>query len=111
MRKNKILSFKRKLNGKTDYKKRLKLIASNKPRLVVRRFLNSISAQIIVFEKNSDRVLLSAHTNELKNFGWKANTSNLPAAYLLGYLIGKKAKETNVKEAILDLGLLPSVKG
>ncbi len=111
MRKSKILPFKRKREGKTDYKKRINLLSSNKPRLVVRKFINSILAQLIIFENNCDKVLLSAHTNELKKYGWKANTSNLPSAYLLGYLIGKKAHENNIKQAILDIGLSPSVKG
>ena len=60
---------------------------------------------------NGDKVLLSAHTSELKKYGWKANTSNLPSSYLVGLLLGLKAKKKEINEAILDLGLQPSIKG
>jgi large subunit ribosomal protein L18 len=35
----------------------------------------------------------------------------LPAAYLTGLLIGKKAAKNKIKEAVLDSGLYPSTKG
>ncbi len=105
MKKVKIIPFKRKRKGKTDYKKRMKFIASNKLRLVIRRSLKNILLQIIEFHPAGDKVILSAHTSELKKYGWKAGTSNLPSAYLLGLLLGLKAKKSGLKEAILDLGL------
>ena len=40
----------------------------------------------------------------MKKFGWDIATSNLPAAYLTGYLAGKKAAKEKIKEAILDIG-------
>jgi large subunit ribosomal protein L18 len=46
----------------------------------------------------------------LKKIGW-TKTGNVPAAYLTGLLAGKKAKEKNVTEAVLDLGLQTSTKG
>ena len=50
-------------------------------------------------------MLASAHSSELKEFGWKAACGNMPAAYLTGLLIGKRAKEKGVGNAILDIGL------
>ena len=41
-----ILSYKRKREGKTDYRKRLKLLKSDKLRFVVRKSLNNILTQI-----------------------------------------------------------------
>ena len=48
---------------------------------------------------------------ELKDHGWSAGTGNLPAAYLTGYLAGKKASAKGVKEAVLDLGTQRPSKG
>ncbi len=52
-----------------------------------------------------DLVLASAHSSELKEFGWKAPCGNMPAAYLTGLLLGRRAKANGVFEAILDIGL------
>jgi len=50
-------------------------------------------------------VLASAHSSELKEFGWKAPCGNMPAAYLTGLLAGRRAKANGVSKAILDIGL------
>lgn len=105
------IPFKRKLEGKTDYRKRLALLKSGKPRLVVRRSLNNISAQIIMYETAGDKVLVSAHSKELSKLGWKGRRRNIPAAYLVGYLCGMKSKKAKVNEAIFDSGLYTTVKG
>jgi large subunit ribosomal protein L18 len=42
---------------------------------------------------------------------WKFATDNLPAAYLTGLILGKKATKANVKEIVLDIGLNPATKG
>lgn len=106
-----MVHYKRKRQGKTDYKKRLKLLTSNKPRLVIRKSLKNISAQIIEYNPKGDLVRTSAHTRELIKMGWKGYRRNLPAAYLVGLLCGTKAKQKNIKGAILDIGLSPSIKG
>jgi len=105
------MPFQRRREGKTNYQKRLRLLLSNKPRLVVRRSLKYVRAQIIQFDKVGDKTLVAASSEELKKLGWKFACDNLPAAYLTGLLIGKKALGKGVKEAILDFGLYPSVKG
>lgn len=103
--------YKRKMQGKTNYKKRLITLKSRKLRLVVRKSLKNISAQIVQYYPDGDKVLFSAHTNELKKkYNWKAARRNMPSAYLLGLLIGKKAKQNNIQEAILDTGLTSSIK-
>lgn len=105
------MPFKRRRLEKTDYKRRLKLLTSKKPRLVVRKSLKFIKAQIIEFAKEGDKTLVSASSQELKKLGWKFACDNLPSAYLTGLLIGKKALKKEIKEVILDLGLHPSTKG
>lgn len=105
------MPFKRRRLGKTDYQKRLKLLSSSKPRLVVRKSLNYITAQIIGFDKKGDRSLAGITSRELKKLGWNFACDNLPAAYLTGLLIGKKAMGGKINEVILDSGLYSSTKG
>jgi len=99
------LRFRRRRSGRTNYAKRRKLIASGSARLVVRPSNKHIAAQIVRAEPLGDHVLASAHSSELKEFGWNAPCGNLPAAYLTGFLAGRRAKAKGVTEAILDIGL------
>jgi len=105
------MPFRRRREGKTDYKKRLRLLLSGKPRLVVRKSLRYIRAQIVEFHQKGDKTMVSAFSQELKKLGWKFACDNLPAAYLTGLLLGKRALEQGIKEAVLDVGLYPSTKG
>jgi large subunit ribosomal protein L18 len=62
--------------------------------------------QVVQSKLKGDKILISAHSKELlTNYGWNANTGNIPAAYLTGYLAGIRAKKNGINEAILDLGL------
>lgn len=104
--------YRRKRQGKTDYRARLKQVLSGKTRLVVRLSSKNIYAQLIEFNPDGDRVLVSVATNELKKkYGWKGARRNAPAAYLTGLLVGMKAKTKNIKEAILDIGMRSAIKG
>ena len=105
------VQFRRRKEGKTDYKARKALVISGKPRLVVRNTLKNIIVQIIVAKPHGDEVLVSAHSRELKKYEWKAHAGNLPSAYLTGFLCGLKAKAQGIKEAILDIGLHSPSKG
>ena len=106
-----IVPHRRRREQRTDYRQRLRLLKSRKPRFVVRASVNSITCQIVSHSPSGDRTLVSATSLELKKHGWKGHTGNLPAAYLTGFLCGQKAKKHKVKEAILDMGLHISVKG
>ncbi len=97
--------------GKTRYPKRLKLVKSGKPRLVVRKGLRNIIVQIIEYRPESDVTLLSVSSADLKRLGWKGYTANIPAAYLIGYLAGKRALGRGIKEAVLDIGFATPVRG
>jgi large subunit ribosomal protein L18 len=103
--------FKRRKEGKTDYGARLKLIELDKHRFVVRVTSNHTIAQIIDVELQGDNTLISAHSQELKELGWLGSGKNTSAAYLTGYLCGKKAQKEGIKDAVLDMGLQPSTKG
>jgi len=99
------LPFRRRRSGRTNYGKRRKLVTSGIPRLVVRPSNKHIAAQLVRAQPHGDEVLASAHSSELKEFGWKAPCGNLPAAYLTGLLAGRRAKANGVTDAILDMGL------
>jgi len=101
----------RRLDKKTDYSKRLKMVKAGIPRATVRKSLENIAIQIIKFEEAGDKVLASGSSKQLEAYGWKAPNGNVPAAYLTGLLTGLKAKKANVTEAILDVGLKKSTKG
>ena len=103
--------FRRRRLGKTDYHSRLALLKSGKPRLVVRRSLKYIRAQIVEYDAAGDKTIVSAMSSELRALGWKHTCDNLPAAYLTGLLIGKKAKEKKVGQVVLDSGVYQSTKG
>lgn len=105
------VAFKRRKEGKTDYGARLKLIELDKSRMVVRISNNHITAQIIKVNSDGDETLVSAHSNELKKMGWLGSTKNSSAAYLTGFLCGKKALDGGIDEAILDIGLRSPTKG
>ena len=103
--------FRRRRAGLTDYKSRIRLLKSGEPRLVIRKSLNNLTAQIITYSRNGDNVLISANSGELKKLGWIANTGNIPSAYLVGLLLGKRALKSNIKSAIVDIGIAVSSKG
>ncbi len=106
------VQLRRRREGKTDYQARKALVISGKPRLVTRASLKNVTVQIIVAKPHGDEVLAAANSRELvKNYGWKAPTGNVPAAYLTGLLCGLKAKAKDVEEAILDIGLVSPTKG
>lgn len=105
------MEFRRRRKGQTDYKSRLTLLKSDKPRLVVRRSLKYVRAQIVEYDAKGDKTIASAISSELRALGWKQACDNLPAAYLTGLLIGKRAKGMGVDEVVLDSGLHQSTKG
>jgi len=105
------VQFARKRSGKTDYRKRLALLKSSRPRLVVRKTLTGIILQVAEFSEKGDLVNVMATSKNLKSLGWKHSCKNIPAAYLSGMLIGKMALESKIKDVVPDLGLQSVTKG
>ena len=110
-RKPKLVPYKRKRQGKTNYKKRPRLLLAGKPRLVIRITNKKIITQIINFKTTGDNILVGIDSSTLKKYGWNFSCKNLPAAYLTGYLIGKKALQKDIKDALFDLGFRSPIKG
>ena len=98
------VQYRRKKEGATNYRKRLSILASNKPRLVVRKSLKNIQAAIVEYDKKGDVIKVASHSSNLKKFGWVYDTGNLPAAYLVGFLVGKRASG-KFGDVVFDLGL------
>lgn len=96
------LPFRRRRDQKTDYEQRLKLLKSGKPRVVVRTSNKHTRVHLTHYEREGDENEAQTISKELNELGWNHNTGNVPAAYLTGYLAGKK---TDTEEAILDMGL------
>jgi large subunit ribosomal protein L18 len=106
------LQYRRKREGRTDYKKRLVLLKSGMPRLVIRASNKSMQAQIVEYSPDGDKVLATVHATDLKKHGWNGATGNLPAAYLTGVLLAHKLKKHTLgADLILDIGLQKHHKG
>jgi large subunit ribosomal protein L18 len=105
------VAFRRRREGKTDYRRRQRMLRSTLPRAVVRKTLNQTLVQVIEAEAGGDRVVASARSLDLKEHGWTVGTGNVPAAYLTGYLAGKRAVAKGVTEAVLDIGVQEPTKG
>lgn len=102
----------RRREGKTDYRKRLRLLKSRKTRIVVRNSLKNICVQFVGYDEVGDKILASAISKELiKNYQWEYSTSTTPAAYLTGLLAAKRAKDSGISEGVLDIGRRLPVKG
>lgn len=111
MKNIKKVDFRRRRECKTNYHLRIKLLKAGKPRLVIRKTNKYIIAQIVKSEEAKDFTITYVNSKELKKLGWNYGFKNLPAAYLTGFLIAKKAEKQKIKEAIVDIGLQRSIKG
>jgi large subunit ribosomal protein L18 len=105
-----MVPFRRKREGRTNYKRRLALLKGGIPRLVVRKTNQQLIAQVVSYEPDGDRVIAAVNGLSLKKHGWKYSCKNIPAAYLAGCLLGSVAKG-KVDEVILDIGLHVPLKG
>ncbi|HMK32770.1 MAG TPA: 50S ribosomal protein L18 [Nitrosopumilaceae archaeon] len=89
---------------KTNYRKRRNLLMGRRDYITVQISSENTLVQIHKPEMQGDKVLASAHSRYLLGKGWKGSRKNIPAAYLTGYLAGKKALVKGVKAAVLYSG-------
>jgi large subunit ribosomal protein L18 len=98
--------FRRRRDGQTDYRVRLKLLKSDRPRAVVRLSHRRVLVAVTAFDPAGDRVVAAAESPELLKIGYpERGQAATPAAYLTGYLAGLRAKKAGATEAVLDAGL------
>ncbi len=101
---NYVRTLKRIREKKTNYHKRASILLSKKSFVTIKISNQNTSTQIIRPIINGDDVLISTHSKNLANFGWKGSLSSMPACYLTGYLLGKKAMNNGINDAILYTG-------
>jgi len=89
--------FRRRREGKTDYRQRHKLITQDKNkykspkfRFAVRFTNKYVLCQVISAEIRGDNVLCSAHSKELIKHGLPAGLKNYAAAYCTGLLLARR---------------------
>jgi large subunit ribosomal protein L18 len=110
MRKTKrIIRFRRRREGKTNYKNRLSHLKSGLPRLVIRHSLKNVIVQLVEYQDNGDKILFTCNSRQLAKYGWKGSRDNIPAAYLTGLMCKSKIKSGT--KAILDVGNQTVTKG
>ncbi|MFV2013801.1 MAG: 50S ribosomal protein L18 [Candidatus Heimdallarchaeota archaeon] len=103
--------LRRRREGKTNYYKRRDMLKSGRVRLIIRRTPKHMRVQFVEAYPNGDKTLSATISTQLSKFKWNISCGNIPAAYLTGYLAGKKALKAGVTDAILDLGLQSSTRG
>ncbi len=102
----------RRRENKTDYQSRMALLKSGLARIVIRRTNRYFIAQIVKSEEAKDQTVLGVNSKDLLEFGWDEKLSgslkSIPAGYLTGYLLAKKAKKGDY---IVDLGMTKKHNG
>ncbi len=97
-------TLKRIRSDKTNYRKRAALLIGRHSFVTVKVSDQNVVTQVIKPTPTGDIVIASAHSRELAKHGWKGAFNNLPACYLTGLLLGKKALEKGIKNAVLYIG-------
>ena len=103
--------FRRRRQGKTNFKRRLALLKSKKTRAVVRKSHTGISIQLVEYRADGDRVLAHGTYSDLKKLGWTYSLTDTSASYLTGLIAGKNAVKNDIEEAVYDIGLMEPAKG
>lgn len=91
------VKFRRRREGKTDYRQRKRLVCQDKNkyqspkyRLVVRFTNRFVICQVVYSLVDGDRVLAQANSAELPRYGLKAGLKNYAAAYCTGLLVARR---------------------
>ena len=99
----------RRRENKTDYAKRIKLLKGGKPRIVFRKSNRYVVAQYVKSSEAQDKVEFGVTSRDLIGFGWPKESSgslkSIPAAYLTGFLMGKKILDKKAENPIIDFGM------
>jgi large subunit ribosomal protein L18 len=97
-------TLKRIREDKTNYRKRSAILIGRQLFVTVKISDQNVAGQVLRPTPTGDIVIVSAHSRELAEHGWKGGFNNLPACYLTGMLLGKKALEKEVSSAVLYIG-------
>jgi large subunit ribosomal protein L18 len=109
----KLIDKKRRIENKTNYLKRRRLLESKNPRIVIRKTNKYIIFQYVETKIAQDNVKFMLTSKALLGYGWpkekEGSLKSLGASYLAGMAFGKLIK--NEKPAIIDTGLIRNTKG
>jgi large subunit ribosomal protein L18 len=109
MRMKKTLRRRRREN-RTNYTRRLKLLKSDKPRLVFRKTNSYVIAQYVLSEDAQDKISFGLTSKALLKYGWpkemNGSLKSISASYLTGYLTAKKIAKEKLEQPIVDFGML-----
>lgn len=98
--------FRRRREGKTDYRKRKGVILGRTPFVSVHVSGKYIYSQVLKPSPKGDTTVASASSRDLvKRFGWRGSPKNLPGAYLTGYYLGHQAAAKDLKGAVVYSGV------
>jgi large subunit ribosomal protein L18 len=100
-------TLKRIRTHKTNYRKREALLISKLDFVTIKISNQNVIAQVLKPEIQGDIVRVSTHSRELRRFGWKGSLNSLPACFLVGLVLGRKALEKGVDKAVLYIGNKP----
>ena len=112
--KNQRLRYKRRRNGETDYRRRMRMLRGGSTRAVVRVTNTQTICQLVDYTNDGDKVSISIDGKTLVDkFGWPLDASrkSIPASYIAGFAMAKAAMAAGHDEAILDIGLAASTPG
>jgi large subunit ribosomal protein L5e len=91
------VKYRRRREGKTDYRQRQRLITQDKTkfnvpkyRFVVRITNKDVICQVVSSKIVGDQVLCAAYSHELTKYGLKVGLSNYSAAYCTGLLLARR---------------------
>jgi large subunit ribosomal protein L18 len=100
-------TLKRIRTHKTNYRKRQALLISKQDFVTIKITNQNVIAQVLKPEIQGDIVRVSTHSRELRRYGWKGSLNSLPACFLVGLVLGRKALEKGVDKAVLYIGNKP----
>lgn len=91
------VKWRRRREGKTDYRARLRMVVQDKNkyatpryRLVARLTNHYVIAQVVRSEIDHDVVVAAAYSSELGRYGLKVGLKNYAAAYCTGLLVARR---------------------
>jgi len=91
------VKYRRRREGKTDYRARKRLVVMDKNKYQARRYRfvvrftnTTVICQIVYSEIDGDKVLTSAYSSELKRYGLEVGLKNYAAAYCTGLLCARR---------------------
>src|SRR3990167_5208677 len=100
----------RRKENKTDYGKRIGLLKSGFPRVVFRKTNRYIIAGYVISKEAQDKVELGITSKALLKHGWpkefQGSLKSIPAAYLTGFLFGKKILGKKLETPVIDMGMI-----